>query len=151
MTLSFYIDIEVLNFALTLEHLENAFYNEGLNKYSQDDFVQAGLPVWARGRFEQIAKHEATHVAFLEAALGSHAVQPCEYNLYVSLLLCDFSANAHTWTCSGDTDLKAFVHFSAMVETVGASAYTGAAQLIHNKVRICTIADLLRPIQIRTI
>lgn len=39
-------------------------------------------------------------------------------------------------TCSGDTDITAFVQFSAMVETVGTSAYNGAAQLIHNKVHI---------------
>jgi hypothetical protein len=28
---------------------------------------------------------EATHVAFLETALGSQAVKPCEYNLYVPI------------------------------------------------------------------
>jgi hypothetical protein len=99
-----YSDVEVLNFALTLEHLENAFYTEGLKKYNQQAFINAGLPKWVRGRFEQIAMHgmtystsflplfsikcgriiiEATHVAFLETALGSQAVKPCEYNLYV--------------------------------------------------------------------
>ena len=51
------VDVNVLNFALTLEHLENAFYVEGLKKHSQNDFLKAGLPQWVRGRFEQIAKH----------------------------------------------------------------------------------------------
>jgi hypothetical protein len=54
--------------------------------------------------------------------------------LYVFFLLCVLIVSAHTLKRSGDTDLKAFVHFSAMVETVGTSAYAGAAQLIHNKV-----------------
>jgi hypothetical protein len=37
-------------------------------------------------------------------------------------------------SCSRDTSIKDFVDFSAMVETVGTSAYTGAAQLISDKV-----------------
>lgn len=129
------LDIEVLNFALTLEHLESAFYTEGLKKYNQHDFIKAGLPDWARGRFEQIAKHEATHVKFLEAALGDQAVKPCEYNLYIHLsCINDSVCLPIIFLYSGDTDIKAFVGFSAMVETVGTSAYTGAAQLITNKV-----------------
>lgn len=68
---------------MTLEHLENAFYSGGLAKYDQAAFVAAGLPVWSRGRFEQIAAHEATHVAFLESALGDAATAACNYSLYV--------------------------------------------------------------------
>ncbi|KIM72379.1 hypothetical protein PILCRDRAFT_829776 [Piloderma croceum F 1598] len=117
-------DVPVLNFALTLEHLENAFYKEGLRKYSQADFIKAGLPKWIRGRFEQIAQHEATHVAFLESALGPLAVKPCQYNF-------------------GDTSIKEFVDFSGMVETVGASAYTGAAQLLSNKDYLTSAAAIL--------
>jgi len=117
-------DFEVLNFALTLEHLENAFYTQGLNKYSQSDFIKAGLPPWARGRFVEIAKNEAAHAAIIESVLGSQAVQPCEY---------DF----------GDTDVKAFVDFSALAETVGSSAYSGAAGLLTNKEYVTGAATIL--------
>lgn len=77
------LDITVLNYALTLEHAENTFYNEALAKFDQQAFLDAGMPAFARGRFEQIAAHEATHVQFLSTALGDKATQPCTYNLYV--------------------------------------------------------------------
>ena len=79
----FFLDVDVLNYALTLEHLENAFYSGGLANSSQDDFQNAGLPPWARSRFEQVAAHEATHVATLTAALGDQATQACTYCLCV--------------------------------------------------------------------
>ena len=72
---------------------------------------------------------------FLESALGAHAVKPCEYDLYVYILQRSTIIDLDGLLCSGDNSIKAFVDFSAMVETVGTSAYTGAAQLIINKVR----------------
>ena len=74
-------DTDILNYALTLEHLENAFYAGGLAKFDQAAFDSAGLPEFTRGRFAQIAEHEASHVAYLEAALGDGAVKACEYSL----------------------------------------------------------------------
>lgn len=35
-------DIDILNYALTLEYLERKFYREGLQKYSASDFQSAG-------------------------------------------------------------------------------------------------------------
>ena len=78
-------DTQVLNFALTLEHLENAFYSGGLEKFKEEDFVNAGFQPWVHGRFLQIAAHEADHVKFLSTALGNDATQPCKYSLYVIL------------------------------------------------------------------
>ena len=78
-------DTAVLNFALTLEHLENAFYTKALGMFDEAAFAAAGLPPWARGRFVQIGDHEKTHVAFLTQALGDKATQPCTYDLYVPL------------------------------------------------------------------
>lgn len=75
--------MDILNFALTLEHLEVAYYTQGLNKFNATDFKNAGLPDFARGRFEEILMNEETHVDTLSAALGANATNPCLYDLYV--------------------------------------------------------------------
>lgn len=72
---------EVLQFALTLEHLESNFYQEALAKYDATAFEQAGFSAWVRGRFEQIGNHEQTHTAFLTEALGNDSIAACNYSL----------------------------------------------------------------------
>lgn len=106
--------IGILEFALTLEHLENAFYGRMLTKFSQEDFAKAGYPEWVRNRIEQIAGHEQTHVEFLSSALsaaGTKATQPCEY---------EFPCN----------NVQSCLELSNALETVGTSAYTGAIKFI---------------------
>ncbi|KAF8954007.1 ferritin-like domain-containing protein [Flammula alnicola] len=117
-------DATVLNFALTLEHLENAFYGGALAKFDQQAFLNAGLPTFARGRFAQVADHEKTHVKFLSDALGAKATKPCTYNFPY-------------------TDPKSFAALSQILEGVGTSAYTGAAQLITNKDYLTAAASVL--------
>ncbi|KAF7329638.1 Protein rds1 [Mycena kentingensis (nom. inval.)] len=117
-------DTTVLNYALTLEHLENAFYSGALARFTQDDFVKAGLPTWARSRFSEIAAHEKAHVDFLSKALGSNATQACEYNFPY-------------------TDPKSFAALSQVLENVGVSAYAGAAQFIQDKSYLTAAAVVL--------
>ncbi|KAJ7118656.1 ferritin-like domain-containing protein [Mycena crocata] len=120
-------DPQVLNYALTLEHLEAAFYKQGIEKFSDADFIKAGFAEWARGRFTQIRDHESTHVDFLTTALqaaGAKAVQACEYNFPV-------------------TDVTSFVNLASVLEAVGATAYTGGAQFISNKGYLTAAASIL--------
>ncbi|KAA1479100.1 hypothetical protein DENSPDRAFT_846068 [Dentipellis sp. KUC8613] len=118
-------DTDILNFALTLEHLENAFYTGGLQNFSQDAFDAAGLPPAARGFYEQLSQHEQTHVDNLTTILGDKAVKPCIYN---------FPVNGN---------VSNFVAISDLLEVVGASAYSGSAKFLHNKDFLTTAATIL--------
>ena len=69
-------DIVVLQYALTLEHLEAAFYKEGLARYSPYDFKDADYPAAVPQRLAQIGAQEATHVTALEGILRSVGVEP---------------------------------------------------------------------------
>ena len=68
-------DIGILNFALTLEYLERAFYNEATAKGKiHDPKTRAFLRVTTRD--------ERAHVAFLKSALGSKAVKEPKFNFH---------------------------------------------------------------------
>ncbi|KAJ3993108.1 ferritin-like domain-containing protein [Lentinula boryana] len=117
-------DTVVLNYALTLEYLESAFYTGALNNFTEDDFISDGLPQWARGRFEQIAAHEQAHVQLLSGALSSNATQACNYSFPY-------------------TSPSSFAALSQLLEGVGVSAYAGAAQYVTNKDYLTTAAVIL--------
>jgi len=118
------IDTQVLNYALTLEHLENAFYSGALAQFDETAFQEAGLPSLVRERFTQVAVHEATHVAVLSTVLGDQATQPCTYYFPYD-------------------DVKSFAALSQVLEGVGASAYTGAAQFLTSPVFLTAAASIL--------
>ncbi|KAF4593565.1 hypothetical protein EYR40_008352 [Pleurotus pulmonarius] len=117
-------ETDILNFALTLEHLENAFYTGGLAKYNESAFSAAGLVHTARDYLVQVGEHEKQHVQFLTTALGSKATQPCNYSFPY-------------------TDAKSFAALSQMLEGVGVSAYTGAASQLTTKEYITAAASIL--------
>jgi rubrerythrin len=101
-------DVDILNFALTLEYLEAAFYAEAVSK---------GKLTGATAKYAKVvASDEAQHVAFLKTALGMHAVKK------------------PTFDFKGTTAAMGTFQKTAMaLEDTGVSAYAGAAPMISNK------------------
>ena len=101
-------DVDILNFALTLEFLEAAFYAEAVSK---------GKLSGEAAKFAMTVAHdEAAHVTFLKGALGSKAVKQPMF---------DFKGT----TAKQGTFLKT----AMALEDTGVSAYAGAAPMIANK------------------
>ena len=120
-------DADILNYALTLEHLEDKFYREGLANFTADQFASAGFPAPFYDNLKEISSDEMTHVAFLTAALkaaGYPAVQECTYAF-------------------GVTDPKTFVMTSSILEGVGISAYLGAAAEIMSATYLTAAGSIL--------
>jgi hypothetical protein len=103
----FETDIDVLNYALTLEHLETVLYRDALATFAPADFgAESVYPL-----LEQIGAHEAAHVEALTAAISDLGGEPVAEGTY------DF----------GYTDVATFLATAAAIENVGVAAYAGAA------------------------
>lgn len=107
---------DVLNFALTLEYLESAFYNQGV---SSGVIATADLAI-----FKQIQKHENAHVKFLQDTITALGGSP------VSSPTFDFTAGG---IFSPFTVYNDFLALSQAYEDTGVRAYKGqAGNLISN-------------------
>lgn len=60
---------DILNYALTLEHLEDTFYRQGLANFTQADFAKAGYDATFYGNIKRVSGDESDHVSFLTSAL----------------------------------------------------------------------------------
>ncbi|GAA5949245.1 hypothetical protein JCM3765_003342 [Sporobolomyces pararoseus] len=120
-------DATILQFALILEHLENTFYSEALQKFDNATFTNAGYP-GVYSVLQQVAADEAAHVEFLTAGLKAAGVsnppEVCKYEFPY-------------------TDVKSFLAFSQVVEGLGVSAYLGAAGDIENANYVTAAGSIL--------
>jgi len=87
--------------------------------------MNAGYPDWVRNRVENIASHEAQHVALLSGAIGAAATQPCTY-AFPSVV-----------------DPVSFMGLATVVENVGVSAYLGAAAYITEPAYVTVAGSIL--------
>jgi rubrerythrin len=109
-------DLDIVQYALTLEHLEYAFYREGLKQFSQADFDEL-YPSSLYTILESIRNHEGTHVEQLIAVVKDMGGEPVEEATY------DF----------GYEDIQGFIEVAAALENTGVAAYAGAAPSIEDK------------------
>ena len=125
--------VDVLNYALTLEHLEHAFYRDGLEAFSAEDFTAAGYAANVYEWFGIIRDHEMAHVETITKVitdLGGEPVAEAEY---------DF----------GYSDLAGFVGVAQVLENTGVSAYQGAAQFLIDEDELLTAALTIHGVEAR--
>jgi rubrerythrin len=130
-------DLTLLNYALTLENLEAAFYTQGLSQFSSADFGNStfiqnfgsaiGGDVYSY--LSLIRDHETQHVRTLQSlitSLGGTPVKPCTYSF-------------------GYKTADDFVMVAAVLENTGVMAYDGALSQITSstlKTAAATIATV---------
>lgn len=101
--------IPVLNFALTLEHLEADFYSTAVD-------TRGLLSGSMRDVVDQIRKHEVAHVRFLQTALGSDAAAKPSFDFTAGGAFADVFRNPET-----------FMAVAQAFEDTGVRAYKGQA------------------------
>ncbi|MDQ2910460.1 MAG: ferritin-like domain-containing protein, partial [Actinomycetota bacterium] len=116
-------DIAILNFALTLEYLEAAFYAEAVSK---------GKLSGETAKFaEVVAAHERAHVAFLKGTLGAKAVKKPRFNFRDTT-----------------SDQAKFRATAKTLEDTGVAAYLGQVGNIRSKAVLKAAGSIL-PIEAR--
>jgi rubrerythrin len=125
-------DVDILNYALTLEHLENEFYLTYLEKFSERAFQRSdlldefgfGMRFTARDYLRTIQEHEQAHVDFLATAIEDAGGSPVS-------VATEYDFAAPLGTDSIDT-VAEFTQVAQVLEATGVDAYAGAAPEIDN-------------------
>jgi uncharacterized protein (DUF305 family) len=129
-------DLDVLNYALTLEKLEATFYTEALERFSENEierseiaaqFANPSIRYSTYQRFETIRDHEQAHVETLTEAIKEAGGTP------VSGLTFEFSYET----------VEEFVGLARVLEDTGTAAYAGVAEFIDNPEYLAAAAQIL--------
>jgi Ferritin-like domain len=112
-------DVGILNYALTLEYLEAAFYNGA---------TAANLPLSAQSSafLKTVTADENAHVAFLKKALGRKAVKEPKF---------DFKG--------ANTNPETFMKTAQVLENTGVHAYSGQALNIKTAAYVAAALSIL--------
>ena len=107
-------DVDVLNYALTLEHLENEFYKQVL----ATGRLQGNTASYLRA----IGAHEQAHVDAISGALQQAGFTPVR------------ARRSYNFAPLGDINTQAgILAIANVLEPTGVAAYDGAARFISNK------------------
>ena len=101
-------DVEIVNFALTLEYLEAAFYKKGLS---------LGLSADTKAFAQEFGKDESQHVDALTGTVRQLGGKPAAMPTFTFPV----------------TDEASFLKLAQTLEDTGVSAYNGAAPAIQSK------------------
>jgi hypothetical protein len=112
-------DVGILNYALTLEYLEAAFYNGATA-------ANLSLSSQAASFLKVVTKDENAHVAFLKKALGSKAAKQPKF---------DFKGT--------NTNAEMMLKTSYVLENTGVHAYSGQALNIKNPAYVAAALSIL--------
>lgn len=118
--------VDAVNFALTLEYLEDEFYRMGL--------AASGLVAAADQKvIAQISKHETAHVALLKMALGAAAVAKPTFKYPDGLF----------------NSYPTFLATARLLEDTGVAAYKGQAGVLINDKDILRTALQIHSVEAR--
>jgi Ferritin-like domain len=113
-------DVDILNFALTLEYLETDFYQ------------QKGKTVGLSGQAKSLAKsfgdEEAEHVAALTKAITASGGKPVKKPMFV------FPGK----------DQKSFLKLAYVLENTGVGAYNGAGPALQSKALLAAAGSIVQ-------
>jgi hypothetical protein len=113
-------DIDILNFALTLEYLETDFYKVKGTK--------VGLSGAAKALASQFGDEEAEHVAALSKAISGAGAKPIKKPTF------SFPV----------TDQASFLKLAYTLENVGVGAYNGAGPSLTNKAYLAAAGSIVQ-------
>jgi hypothetical protein len=125
--------LDVLNYVLTLEHLQYALYRGGLETYDAAAFAAAGYAENVIVYFATIRDDEQAHIGTITQVIRGLGGEPVAAGTY------DF----------GYTDLDGFMKVARTLENTAVSAYQGAAKALMGENELLTAVLTIHGVEAR--